>query len=330
MDITQLFKASIKTIRLRNKSVPPLDKNRILKKTTKTDFTIKTLDICHQITQLKNLLIENRSAYMRFGCHLKSSTQMTDEERDIIDSESEKIIGICTQFLNDLKLEVKRKVCSKQEAEHMQNVLELLSSYLKDIFNIYNKQKAYRMQYELETYKLLKLESNKKLIPVIPPRERIRLDYDEPPSEDDNGMDVRHDRSESERRRRNKMELDDDIANRHALEQEEISAEDIQMFESENVQLYRELKGLSDEVEQIEKNVVDIARLQEIFTEKVSEQKTDIERIANTVVGATENVKDANEQIKQAIQRNAGLRVWVLFFLLVMSFSLLFLNWYND
>lgn len=273
MDITQLFKASIKTIRLRNKSVPAPDKNRILKKSSKTDFTIKTLDICHQITQLKNLLIENRSAYMRFGCHLKSSTQMTDEERDIIDSESEKIIGICTQFLNDLKLEAKRKVnCTKQESEHMQNVLELLSSYLKTIFNIYNKQKAYRMQYELESYKLLKLESNKKLIPVIPPRERAaRLEYDEPTDgSDDFGMtNVGSERNELDRKRRNKMDLEEDIASRHALEQDEISAEDIQMFESENVQLYKELKGLSDEVEQIEKNVVDIARLQEIFTEKV-------------------------------------------------------------
>lgn len=63
---------------------------------------------------------------------------------------------------------------------------------------------------------------------------------------------------------------------------------------------------------------------------QVTLQKVDIERISNTVVGATENVKEANEQIKQAIQRNAGLRVWVLFFLLVMSFSLLFLDWYND
>lgn len=59
-------------------------------------------------------------------------------------------------------------------------------------------------------------------------------------------------------------------------------------------------------------------------------QKQDIDRIANNVVGATENVRDANEQIKQAIQRNAGLRVYVLFFLIVMSFSLLFLDWYND
>lgn len=59
-------------------------------------------------------------------------------------------------------------------------------------------------------------------------------------------------------------------------------------------------------------------------------QRDDIERIGNVVVGATENIKDANEQIKQAIQRNAGLRVWVLFFLIVMSFALLFLDWYND
>lgn len=67
-----------------------------------------------------------------------------------------------------------------------------------------------------------------------------------------------------------------------------------------------------------------------LFIIKVTAQSYDIERIGTVVVGATENIKDANEQIKQAIQRNAGLRVWVLFFLIIMSFSLLFLDWYND
>lgn len=66
------------------------------------------------------------------------------------------------------------------------------------------------------------------------------------------------------------------------------------------------------------------------FLFQVNIQKTDIERIATTVIGATENVKDGNEQVKQSIQRNAGLRVYVLFFLIVMSFTLLFLDWYND
>lgn len=66
------------------------------------------------------------------------------------------------------------------------------------------------------------------------------------------------------------------------------------------------------------------------FMPQVTLQQHNIDRIVNAVVGATENVKDANEQIKQAIQRNAGLRVWSLFFLLVMSFALLFLDWYYD
>lgn len=63
---------------------------------------------------------------------------------------------------------------------------------------------------------------------------------------------------------------------------------------------------------------------------QILQQEQDIDKIANTVVGTTETMKDANEQIKQAIQRNAGLRVYILFFLLVMSFTLLFLDWYNE
>lgn len=111
--------------------------------------------------------------------------------------------------------------------------------------------------------------------------------------------------------------------------EEELSPEDIQVFEAENEQLYNELNTITEEVKQIESKVVHIAELQEIFTEKVLDQDKDLDRLMTTVVGSTENVREANEQIRQAIQRNAGLRVWILFFLLVMSFSLLFLDWYN-
>ncbi|KAI4458435.1 syntaxin-18 [Holotrichia oblita] len=112
--------------------------------------------------------------------------------------------------------------------------------------------------------------------------------------------------------------------------EDQLSPEEIQMFESENEHLYNELNSLSDEVKHMESKVVHIAELQELFTQKVLQQEKDIERISTTVANTTDDMKLANEQIKQAIQRNAGLRVWVLFFLLVMSFSLLFLDWYND
>ncbi|CAO1404189.1 unnamed protein product [Diamesa serratosioi] len=354
MDVTPLFKACIQTVKLQNKSIPVPDKKRILKVTQKDDFSTKTKDIKFQITQLRNFLIENRATYMQFACHLKRSLQMTNEDRDIIDRESEKIINICTQFICELKLEYNSKKLPKQQRHHVDCVFELLADYLKSVYNVYNDQKNYRVKRDLETYKYLKLDSE-------PRKEGIdftKIDYkdDMDLENKDNSFNIDDyepmlnkniEGSSSSKKQVSKtksnqeeemslsnqsMEDDNKVSN---LDDDEtsaggLSAEDIQMFEKENKQMFNEFKGLSEEVQQIEKHVYDIAKLQELFTEKVALQKGDIDRISNTVVGATENVKEANEQIKQAIQRNAGLRVYVLFFLLVMSFSLLFLDWYND
>ena len=87
---------------------------------------------------------------------------------------------------------------------------------------------------------------------------------------------------------------------------------------------------LKDNVTQIQSQVVKISELQEVFTEKVLQQKDDIDLIGANAVAATENVRDGNEELRKAIQRNASIRVYILFFLIVMSFSLLFLDWYND
>ena len=83
-------------------------------------------------------------------------------------------------------------------------------------------------------------------------------------------------------------------------------------------------------VKQIENKVVKIAELQDVFTEKVLQQRDDIDLIHDNAVQTTENVKDGNEELRKAIQNQASVRVYVLFFLLVMSFTLLFLDWYNE
>lgn len=342
MDITSLFKASVKTVRLKSSAnaFPVLEKSRILSKKPSNEFSEKAKKIRFQITQLKNLLVENRAAYMQFAYHLKSSAQMTDEERDVIDRESENIIRICTNMLNDFKAECRTAKRSKQMTEFMDLVIDALSSYMNAVHHIANEQKQFRIQRELETYKFLKLDADNKsrssALSKLTPLD-VKSGHEKHRKENGRRTPPRDDETDEfaeylEGSRAKVISQDEELANSSTFleDEEELSPEDIQIFESENVQLYNELKGLSEEVEQIEKNVVDIAHLQEIFTEKISLQKTDIDRIANTVVGATENVKDANEQIKQAIQRNAGLRVWVLFFLIVMSLTLLFLDWYND
>jgi syntaxin 18 len=268
---------------------------------------------------------------------------MTNEERDLIDNESEKIIHICTQFICELKMDFNSKDCSIQYKQHAEGVFELLANYLKTIYNIFNDQKNYRIRRDLETYKFLKLDSEKRKDQedkiyvhdnmelkeklkteeiedeVVPKKIAKQKNFSESPR-----------KSADELASNQSIEDDANSSRQQEIEGHGPSAEDLQMLEIENKQLLNEFQGLNEEVQQIEKNVMSIAKLQELFTEKVALQKNDIERISNTVVGATENVREANEQIKQAIQRNAGLRVYVLFFLLVMSFSLLFLDWYND
>lgn len=295
MDLTSLFKASVKTVRLRNKSIIPQDKSRILKVKSRDEFILKANDIRYQVTQLRDLLIENRAAYMRLGYHLKASSQMSNAERDIIDKESEKIAMICNQYINDLKSDcLKANNLTKQLLGHRLAVLDSLSNYLKNVFRIHTQQKAVRVQHELDTYKMLKLESNKKLIQVVAPRDRSKAnnakhveesaDDDDEDDEDkeyealeSSGIRNRKKPSKGNEERResrslntsqSEVAIDEDTANKFAIE-DELSPEDIQMFESENMQLLNDLKGLSDEVEQIEKNVVDIARLQDLFTEKV-------------------------------------------------------------
>jgi len=111
---------------------------------------------------------------------------------------------------------------------------------------------------------------------------------------------------------------------------QKFTREETQMFEEENERLYEELNNIVKEVKNIEGTVVQISQLQEIFQEKVLSQSTQIESINSTSVLTTENVKEGNEQIREAIKNSATFRVWILFFLVMCTFSLLFLDWYNE
>lgn len=254
MDLTQLFKASVKTVRLRCKTLPQ-DKCRILKIKNRDDFLLKASDVRYQVTQLRDLLIENRPAYMRFGYHLKTAIQMTDTERDIIDSESEKIILICNQYINDLKTNIleKKDVANTQFTQHKLALLDILTNYLKNVYQLHKEQKENRIRHEMETLKLLKLRTNE-----IKANNRLKGD--------------------KEMKEQIILSNTNEYRKKIAIEEEEdkniklcddSGVDDFQVLEFENSRLLNDLKGLSDEVEQIEKNVTGIAKLQEIFTEKV-------------------------------------------------------------
>lgn len=328
MDITTLFKACVKTVRTRNKAfgVNDTDKNRIFgTKTQKSEFTLGAKEVLGQITRLRDFLLEHRKAYLNFASHLSDTPQMLDVERDKIDAGAQRIMNTCSHLIQDFKKVFQKLDGSPQVLEHRRAVLDLVEDYLKAVCKIYSEQRAIRVKRTLEIQKMSKLEMDSKRhneFPVIQPTSS-NSELSEP-EEIKNSI---HEES-SPKKPRNMSNSNDTPP--FFSDDDQLSSEEMQIFESENAQLYNELNSLTEEVKQIEGKVVKIAELQKIFTEKVLHQEKDIDRIATTVIGTTENVKDANEQIRQAIQRNAGLRVWILFFLAVMSFALLFLDWYND
>lgn len=315
MDISTLFRASVKTIALRNKALGDQpDSKPSFKIRRKSPFLTKSQAVVSQITKLREFLVENRPAYLNFSNHLSSKAHMTDDDRDQIDVGAQQIMTKCSQLLKELKREVADTELSQQNQEHREIMLLLIENFLKDVCKIYSEQKAIRVKRAIEFRKVARLEVDSKrslnstIRPESPAPSKKELEVNK------SSMTI--------------SEMDNEGTNSLNVEGE-LSPEDIQMFESENEQLFNELNTLTEEVKQIESKVVHIAELQEVFTEKVLEQDKDLDRLMTTVVGTTENVKEANEQIRQAIQRNAGLRVWILFFLLVMSFTLLFLDWYN-
>lgn len=307
MDVTVLFKACVKTVRTRNKALGERDrKTEILRKSRDPNLT-KAKDILKQITTLRDFLNDNRKAYINVISHFSNTANISEFDREEIDSNAQGHMSICSTLLQELRIECSKRIQTKQVAEHYANVIISIENYLKGVGKSYAELKAMRIKRALDNRKISKLElelspnkhKQSQLLPIEKEQESAPT-----PIIPDKSLPINP--------------------------EDQLSSEEMQMFESENDLLYNELNSISEEIQQIESKVVHISELQEVFTEKVLQQEKDIERISTTVVGATENMRDANDQIRQAIQSNAGLRVWVLFFLLVMSLTLLFLDWYND
>ncbi|XP_047439080.1 syntaxin-18 isoform X1 [Mugil cephalus] len=319
-DITLLFKASVKTVKTRNKAIGigfDSTKDEIFKKSRpKSGFSTKAKEVITNITKLKDFLLQHRKDYVSAGSLISSDlTRMTDTERDQIDQDAQIFMRTCSEAIKQLRNEEKQ-VTSAQVKEHRGAVLDLTEMYLKGVCKIYSEQRAIRVK---------RMVDKKRLSRLAPERlSRVEKPVEVQPAEEKT---VKEESSE-----KNVAEVPDNPVNlwEEGRVEDELSPEEIQVFEQENQRLISEMNNLVDEVRQIEGKVVEISRLQEIFAEKVLQQETEIDNIHQLVVGATENVKEGNEDIREAIKNNAGFRVWILFFLVMCSFSLLFLDWYDS
>ncbi|XP_042626430.1 syntaxin-18-like [Cyprinus carpio] len=314
-DITLLFKASVKTVKTRNKALGLIDSSSreepsgAKRARARDSFSGRAREVISNISKLKDFLLQHRKEYVNAGrscVHLSRISacvsRMTDSERDQIDQDAQIFMRTCADAIGQLRSEMGKQVVSTQVKNHRAAVLDLIEAYLRGVCKLYSEQRAVRVKRVVDKKRLSRLEPEQ--ISHNKQQSDGEENSDKPVS--DSNVDLWEDNR-----------VDDDL-----------SPEEIQMFEQENQRLVGEMNSLLDEVRQIEGKVVEISRLQEIFSEKVLQQETEIDSIHQLVVGATENVKEGNEDIREAIKNNAGFRVWILFFL-VMCLLLLFFVWWD-
>ncbi|XP_063129427.1 syntaxin-18 isoform X2 [Rattus norvegicus] len=278
--------------------------------------------------------------------------RMTDTERDQIDQDAQIFMRTCKDAIQQLRTEAHKEIHSQQVKEHRTAVLDFVEDYLKRVCKLYSEQRAIRVKRVVDKKRLAtSVHAGTKHCAVAGMQKAIYCQHGtftlrsklepephtkrkEPASEKSS-----HNASQDSEEKPAAEDLPEKPLAESQPElgtwgdgkgEDELSPEEIQMFEQENQRLIGEMNSLFDEVRQIEGKVVEISRLQEIFTEKVLQQETEIDSIHQLVVGATENIKEGNEDIREAIKNNAGFRVWILFFLVMCSFSLLFLDWYDS
>uniref|UniRef100_A0A914Z754 Syntaxin-18 n=1 Tax=Panagrolaimus superbus TaxID=310955 RepID=A0A914Z754_9BILA len=109
----------------------------------------------------------------------------------------------------------------------------------------------------------------------------------------------------------------------------ELSKEEQAQLLAENEELFIRFARTNTEIEKIETQMAEIKKLQDTFAEKIFEQEQEIEQIHVTTSHTLDNLEAANDFIRQAIQNGASRRVIMLFCLIVLTFTLLFLDWYN-
>jgi len=101
------------------------------------------------------------------------------------------------------------------------------------------------------------------------------------------------------------------------------------MLEEENKKLQIEFNTLIDQVREAEKKILEISTLQQLFSTKVMEQAKQIEELYDTAVQSTMNVDSGNKMLVKTKQDMVGFRLYMLVFLIMASFILLFLHWYD-
>jgi hypothetical protein len=113
-----------------------------------------------------------------------------------------------------------------------------------------------------------------------------------------------------------------------AEESQKLSGLELQELVNENHLLRESFQNELNSVQEAEKRTSEIARMVEYFASKVIEQEETVNNIIDNTISASVQITSGVEQLKKASKKGVEFRLIILFIILVLAFSLLFLDWY--
>nr|KAF6502883.1 syntaxin 18 [Molossus molossus] len=134
VDITLLFRASVKTVKTRNKALGVAvgggvdgSRDELFRRSPrpKGDFSSRAREVISHIGKLRDFLLEHRKDYISAHSHLVSEYgRMTDSERDQIDQDAQTFIRTCSEAIQQLRNQGVCKLYSEQRAIRVKRVVD--------------------------------------------------------------------------------------------------------------------------------------------------------------------------------------------------------------
>ncbi|GFS00494.1 syntaxin-18 [Elysia marginata] len=246
-DVTNVFKATVKAFKSRNKALNEINGEEILSTPTATkkersDFDVKAKELVKTISKLRDFLLQHRKEYVSSGSLLSiKGSGLSEAERDQIDNDAQEIMKTCKQTIVMFRIEADRQKALPQVKEHRNAVMILIEAYLKAICKIYSEQKAVRVKRVVDKKRISKLEPERKHNQFT--RKQLKKDLG---MKDESHLDKENITPDTDKQQAAKVALEE----MHFIEKEDdqITAEEAQMFELENKTLYEEMNSMVQEV----------------------------------------------------------------------------------
>ncbi|KAL8462940.1 hypothetical protein ACS0TY_033814 [Phlomoides rotata] len=273
----------------------------------RSSFTKAALTTLENIRALEQFLLKHKKDYV-------DAHRTTEQERDSIEHEVTVFIKACKDQIDVLKnsiideeakskgwLGIKSDNLNADTVAHKHGVVLILSEKLHLVTSQFDQLRGLRFQ-----------EAINRATPRRKPKQSGPTAVAE--NSTSGNMDLRENNTE--------------VRQTDGVEAEPIKFQQ-QQLDDETRALQVELGNMLDAVQETETKMVEMSALNHLMSTHVLQQAQQIEYLYDQAVEATNNVVLGNKELAQAIQRNSSSRTFLLLFLFVLTFSVLFLDWYS-